>query len=121
MSLPSYDVFDEERYFEPAEEPTIHLWKGLRVGLTICEDIWTKAESKTSRYYCKDPVSKLAGQKIDLLLNLSASPWHVGKYEARELLVKDTADRCACPVVYCNCIGGNDELIFDGGSIVVNP
>ena len=118
--LPSYDVFDEERYFEPAEEPTIYTWRGLRMGLTICEDIWTKDELKTSRYYCNDPVGILAKYNIDLLLNLSASPWHDGKNLVREQLVQEAADRCACPVVYCNCIGGNDELIFDGGSIVVD-
>ena len=91
--LPSYDVFDEERYFEPAKGPTIHIWKGLRIGLSICEDIWTKDDVKTSRYYCKDPVSTLAEQEIDLLLNLSASPWHEGKNEVREPLVKDASDR----------------------------
>ncbi len=119
--LPNYDVFDEERYFEPAQEPTIHQWKGLRIGLSICEDIWTQKEVKTSRYYCSDPVKILAEKGIDLLLNLSASPWHEGKNEAREPLVQDASDRCGCPVVYCNCVGGNDELIFDGGSIVVDP
>ena len=119
--LPNYDVFDEERYFEPAQAPTIHVWKGLRIGLSICEDIWTQKEVKTSRYYCSDPVRILAEERIDLLLNLSASPWHEGKNEAREPLVQDAADRCGCPVVYCNCVGGNDELIFDGGSIVVDP
>jgi NAD+ synthase (glutamine-hydrolysing) len=66
-------------------------------------------------------VKILAEEGIDILLNLSASPWHEGKNEAREPLVQDAADRCGCPVVYCNCVGGNDELIFDGGSIVVDP
>ena len=119
--LPNYDVFDEDRYFEPAQAPTVHVWKGLRIGLSICEDIWTQKEVKTSRYYCSDPVKILAEERIDLLLNLSASPWHEGKNEAREPLVQGAADRCGCPVVYCNCVGGNDELIFDGGSIVVDP
>ena len=119
--LPSYDVFDEERYFEPAEGPTVHIWKGLKIGLTICEDIWNSPLVPTSRRYCDDPVGVLADQKIDLLLNLSASPWHEGKNEAREPLVQDAAERCACPAVYCNAIGGNDELIFDGGSIAVLP
>jgi len=118
--LPSYDVFDEERYFEPAEGPTVHEWKGLRIGLTICEDIWTYPELRTSRRYCQDPVAELAVQKIDLLLNLSASPWHEGKNEAREPLVQDAAERCGCPAVYCNAVGGNDELIFDGGSLAAH-
>jgi len=118
--LPSYDVFDEERYFEPSEGPTVYQWKGLKIGLTICEDIWTHPDLKTSRRYCNDPVGVLAEQKIDLLLNLSASPWHEGKNEAREPLVQDAAERCACPAAYCNAVGGNDELIFDGGSLVAH-
>ncbi len=119
--LPSYDVFDEERYFEPAEGPMIYQWKGKKIGITICEDIWTHPDLQTSRRYCEDPIGELAQQKIDLLLNLSASPWHEDKNEAREPLVQDAAERCACPVIYCNAVGGNDELIFDGGSLAVNP
>ena len=119
--LPSYDVFDEERYFEPAEGPTVYEWQGQKVGITICEDIWTHPDLKTSRRYCNDPVGTLAEQKIDLLLNLSASPWHEGKNEAREPLVQDAAERCGCPAVYCNAVGGNDELIFDGGSLAAHP
>ena len=119
--LPSYDVFDEERYFEPAEGPMIYQWKDKKIGITICEDIWTHPDLQTSRRYCEDPLGELAQQKIDLLLNLSASPWHESKNEAREPLVQDAAARCACPVIYCNAVGGNDELIFDGGSLAVNP
>lgn len=119
--LPSYDVFDEERYFEPAEGPTVYEWQGQRIGITICEDIWTHPDLKTSRRYCNDPVASLARQNIDLLLNLSASPWHEGKNEAREPLVQDAAERCGCPAVYCNAVGGNDELIFDGGSLAAHP
>lgn len=119
--LPNYDVFDEERYFEPADCPTIYEWNGKRVGITICEDIWMHPDVPTSRRYCSDPVEMLAEQKLELLLNLSASPWHAGKNEAREPLVQDAADRCRCPAVYCNAVGGNDELIFDGGSLVADP
>jgi NAD+ synthase (glutamine-hydrolysing) len=118
--LPSYDVFDEERYFEPAEAPTIHEWKGKRIGITICEDIWNNPEVPTSRRYCEDPLAVMAKKQLDLLVNLSASPWHEGKNEAREPLVRDAAERCGCPAVYCNAVGGNDELIFDGGSIVAH-
>lgn len=118
--LPSYDVFDEERYFEPAEAPTIHEWKGKRIGITICEDIWNNPEVPTSRRYCEDPLAVMAKNQLDLLVNLSASPWHEGKNEAREPLVRDAAERCGCPAVYCNAVGGNDELIFDGGSIVAH-
>ena len=119
--LPNYDVFDEERYFEPAEGPMIYEWRGKKIGITICEDIWTHPDLQTSRRYCKDPLGQLIQQKIDLLLNLSASPWHESKNEAREALVQDAAERCACPVIYCNAVGGNDELIFDGGSLAVTP
>lgn len=119
--LPTYDVFDEERYFEPAGAPTVIECKGMKIGITICEDIWNHESIPTSRHYCDDPVAQLAAQEIDLLLNLSASPWHEGKNEAREPLVQDAAARCACPAVYCNAVGGNDELIFDGGSLAVHP
>lgn len=118
--LPTYDVFDEERYFEPSEGPVVYDWNGKKVGITICEDIWNNPDIPTSRRYCNDPVATLAEQKIDLLLNLSASPWHEGKNEAREPLVQDAAERCGCPAVYCNAVGGNDELIFDGGSIAAH-
>lgn len=119
--LPNYDVFDEERYFEPAKTPIIYEWEGKRIGITICEDIWTRQFVPTSHRYETDPVNVLADGKIDLLLNLSASPWHEGKQEARESLIAETADCCRCPVAYCNSIGGNDELIFDGASCVYHP
>ncbi len=119
--LPNYDVFDEERYFEPADEPTIVEWNGKRIGLTICEDIWVHPDVPTSRHYSEEPIEKFSSVSLDLLLNLSASPWHAGKNEAREPLVQHAADRCKCPVVYCNAVGGNDELIFDGGSLVAHP
>ena len=119
--LPNYDVFDEERYFEPAAAPTLHEWQGKRIGITICEDIWTTQSVPTRRHYDKDPVASLANRGVDILLNLSASPWHVGKHATRESLVAETAQRCRCPIVYCNAIGGNDELIFDGASCVHHP
>lgn len=119
--LPCYDVFDEERYFEPAARPTYHQWKDLKVGLTICEDIWAHAETPNSRNYPTDPLEILKEEGIDLLLNLSASPWYQGKNEARERLLIHAAKRCNCPVVYCNSVGGNDELIFDGSSLLVTP
>ena len=119
--LPNYDVFDEERYFESADSPAIYTWQGKQIGITICEDIWTSQTVPTQRRYGKDPVALLADHGIDLLLNLSASPWHQGKNEMRESLIADAAKRCQCPVVYCNSIGGNDELIFDGASCVYHP
>src|SRR5690606_8342726 len=118
--LPTYDVFDEDRYFEPAEKPTVLQIGGRRVGITICEDIWTRDEVLPRRRYRFDPVASLAQQGVDLMINLSASPWHHGKNAVRQQLVSDAAQALECPVVYVNAIGGNDELVFDGRSIVVD-
>ena len=119
--LPTYDVFDEDRYFEPAPEPRVIAFSGRRVGVTICEDIWTHPMISTRRlYHGLDPVRQLAAQQCDVVLNLSASPWHYGKDNVRETLVTDAAKALGCPVVYCNAVGGNDELIFDGRSVVAS-
>jgi NAD+ synthase (glutamine-hydrolysing) len=119
--LPTYDVFDEDRYFEPAPEPRVIAFSGRRVGVTICEDLWTHPMISTRRlYHGLDPVRQLAAQKCDVVLNLSASPWHYGKDNVRETLVTDAAKAVGCPVVYCNAVGGNDELIFDGRSLVAS-
>jgi NAD+ synthase (glutamine-hydrolysing) len=119
--LPTYDVFDEDRYFEPASESTVVELDGRRIGLTICEDIWNHPSISTRLLYRgTDPVESLAAARCDLVLNLSASPWYQGKGAVRAQLVKDAAQRLRCPVVYCNAIGGNDELIFDGRSMVAD-
>ena len=119
--LPTYDVFDEDRYFEPATSPTVIEHAGRRIGLTICEDIWGHPSVSTRRLYNGlDPVRQLAAQRCDLMVNLSASPWHYGKGGLRQLLVADAARALCCPVAYCNAIGGNDELIFDGRSLVAD-
>ncbi|MEI6108145.1 MAG: NAD+ synthase [Opitutae bacterium] len=115
--LPTYDVFDEDRYFEPAQEPVIVEFSGHRIGLTICEDIWIHPLVPTRRFYDVDPVKWLHDQKVDLMLNLSASPWYVAKNSLRRTLVADAAKACGCPVAYCNAVGGNDELIFEGRSV----
>ena len=116
--LPTYDVFDEDRYFEPATAPTIVDHAGYRIGITICEDIWTHPMISTRRLYSgRVPIEQLAEQKCDLMLNLSASPWHSAKESIRQnFVVADSARALRCPVVYVNCVGGNDELIFDGRS-----
>ena len=116
--LPTYDVFDEDRYFEPASHPTVVEFAGQRVGITICEDIWAQQTVFTRRLYELDPVKWLSTQKLDLLLNLSASPWYDTKNPVRRSLVEDAAKACDCPAAYCNAIGGNDELLFDGRSVV---
>lgn len=119
--LPNYDVFDEERYFEPATKPLVYQWKDKRIGITICEDIWTDEKVQTSKRYCHDPVGLLSKEDLDLLINLSASPWHTHKEDSRQDLIEQVSHRLNCPVVYCNSVGGNDELIFDGDSFITHP
>ena len=118
--LPTYDVFDEDRYFQPADAPQVVEYKGRRIGVTICEDIWTAPSVGTRRRYESDPLDLLETERLDLLLNLSASPWHYGKDSYREEIVLNAAARCRCKVVYCNVVGGNDELVFDGHSLVAD-
>lgn len=117
--LPTYDVFDEDRYFEPDTEPVCVKYGGRRIGVTICEDIWTHPMISTRRLYRGlNPVQQLAEQRCDVMVNLSASPWHYDKSNVRDRLVADAAKELGCPVAYVNAIGGNDELIFDGRSLV---
>ncbi len=118
--LPTYDVFDEDRYFQPAKEPLVVQYHSFRIGVTICEDIWTAPSVETRKRYEKDPLDLLETERLDLLLNLSASPWHYGKDSFREEIVLNAAARCQCTVVYCNAVGGNDELVFDGHSLVAD-
>ena len=119
--LPTYDVFDEDRYFEPAASPTVVEHAGLRIGITICEDIWTHPILGTRRlYHGLEPLAQLAAQTCDVMVNLSASPWHFAKGDVREKLVTDAARALGCPVAYVNAVGGNDELIFDGRSLVAS-
>jgi NAD+ synthetase len=117
MLLPTYDVFDEDRYFEPVEHTAPVVLCGLRVGITICEDIWNDEDFWNERLYRQDPVKELVGQGIDLLVNLSASPWHLGKERLRAAMLARVAATERIPVVQVNMVGGNDELIFDGRSM----
>ncbi len=116
--LPTYDVFDEQRYFRPGSAPCIITIAGKRVGLTICEDIWS-ADFTNIRYGI-DPVKELTG-KCDLIVNLSASPYNAGKPELRNRVVAQVAKRTKVPVVYCNQVGAHDELLFDGDSALIGP
>jgi len=115
--LPTYDVFDEARYFEPASENKPVSWGGLKFGVTICEDAWAKDPSSTRRLYSTDPVTAQAKAGADILLNLSASPFLRGKTELRKKLLAEHAKRLKKPLFYCNAVGGNDEIVFDGGSL----
>jgi NAD+ synthetase len=114
--LPAYDVFDERRYFEPGESCEPIIWNGVRLGVTICEDIWTD-EFLQRPLYSRDPATELAEKGIDLLLNLSASPFCLDKPQKRVEMLSQVAQTLEVPLVYCNCVGGNDQLIFDGHSL----
>jgi NAD+ synthase (glutamine-hydrolysing) len=115
--LPSYDVFDETRYFDPALTTQVVPFKGDRLGISICEDAWGGEESWCRRLYPVDPIALLAGQGATVLLNISASPYQVGKEEVRYRLMRAHARTYGVPFVYVNQVGGNDELIFDGRSL----
>lgn len=118
--LPTYDVFDEARYFEPGKAGSTFMVSGCRVGLTICEDIWNDADFWPERLYRRDPVKELVEQGVDLLVNLSASPWHQGKERTRLAMLQRVASDEGVPLVQVNMVGGNDELIFDGQSVVID-
>ena len=117
--LPTYDIFDERRYFEPSEQCQPVEWKGRRIGITICEDVWTE-DFLHRPLYKRDPVKELMEMDVEFILNLSASPYHLGKGEVRRELLGALAEKSGVPFVYCNSVGGNDQLIFDGGSLVMS-
>ncbi|HEY9678504.1 MAG TPA: NAD+ synthase [Drouetiella sp.] len=119
--LPSYDVFDEDRYFEPAHEYVEFTIDGIKCCVSICEDIWNAKQINTKPRYLIDPIERCFENKHpQLLVNISASPYAVGKEHIRHDLVRNQARKYSIPVIYVNSVGGNDELIFDGRSIVVN-
>ena len=118
--LPTYDVFDEDRYFEPATENIPVDFRGAKLGLTICEDVWNDEDFWRERRYRRNPAVELAANGANILFNISASPWHLGKNKTRFNMLSNLALKNRCPLVYCNLVGGNDELIFDGGSLVFN-
>jgi NAD+ synthetase len=116
--LPTYDVFDELRYFEPAHAVRAIDIAGQRVGVVICEDFWYDDELLGTKMYCRNPVDELVRQGAAVLLNISASPFNAGKRKARYDIFSHIASRYHVPIVYVNQVGGNDELLFDGSSIV---
>ncbi len=117
--LPCYDVFDEPRWFVPEAEPAPVDVDGLRLGVVICEDAWNAPGLVEDHHYSLDPVARMTGCAV--VLNLSASPFHAGKGALRAALVARQARRLATPFVYCNQVGANDELVFDGASFAVGP
>ena len=119
--LPNYDVFDERRYFRPGTSTNLlNLPGGQRLGLTICEDLWVDADLQRARLSGPDPIAALEAKEPDLLINLAASPFDASKAHLRRQLAARAARRLDCPVIYLNQVGGNDELVFDGSSFVVD-
>jgi len=118
--LPTYDVFDEDRYFEPGAKSAPVDIAGQRCGVTICEDIWNDEDFWPHRRYRANPVGELLAAGAQCILNISASPWHVGKENLRGQMLASLARKSGRPVALCNLVGGNDELIFDGNSLVFN-
>src|SRR5881398_1915751 len=117
--LPTYDVFDEDRYFEPASRVEAFDLCGKKIGVTICEDIWTE-HYLPRPLYDVEPVRSLIEQGAEIIVNLSASPFHLHKPAIRREMVGALARAYQRPICYCNAVGGNDQLIFDGNSIAVN-
>src|SRR2546425_311256 len=117
--LPTYDVFDEDRYFQPAARVQPFDLNGKKIGVTICEDIWTEHYLPRPLYDC-EPTRSLIEQGADVILNLSASPFTLHKPAIRHEMVATLARTYHRPIFYCNAVGGNDQLIFDGNSIAVN-
>lgn len=115
--LPTYDIFDEYRYFEPANEWKVLSFKGKKLAVTICEDIWNIDDNPLYRM-C--PMDQLIGQHPDIMINISASPFDYGHAEGRSSIVKRNVARYGIPMIYCNTTGSQTEIVFDGGSLVMN-
>ncbi|PSB05142.1 NAD+ synthase, partial [filamentous cyanobacterium CCP2] len=115
--LPTYDVFDEDRYFEPGACKRPLVLDGVRIGVTICEDLWNDENFWGKRTYAINPIAELVESGVDLIVNLSASPYSVGKQKLREAMLRHAAQTYGTAILYANQVGGNDDLIFDGNSV----
>ena len=121
--LPTYDVFDENRYFESALRSkyfTIEQEKEIKIGVTICEDLWNDEEFWGKRNYKENPIADLSKMGVDLVVNLSASPYSIKKQQLREAMLQHSAKHYEKPIIYVNQVGGNDDIIFDGSSFALN-
>jgi NAD+ synthase (glutamine-hydrolysing) len=118
--LPTYDVFDENRYFEPGIMANHFTIDGVKIGLTICEDLWNDEDFWGQRSYVVNPIAELAAHEIDLSINLSASPFSLGKQQIRSAMLKHAATKYDRAVLYVNQVGANDDLVFDGSSLGFN-
>lgn len=119
MLLPTYDVFDESRYFQPADHQSVFGFNGEQLGITICEDVWNDKNFWANRRYDRDPVVELMGQGTTLFLNISASPYTIDKRSLRFDMLRSIAVNQHRAVVYVNQVGGNDSLVFDGASMAL--
>lgn len=118
--LPTYDVFDERRYFDPASDVGVINFKDEILGISICEDAWNDPKLWSKKIYTFDPIEALAKKGSTIFINISASPFHVGKEKIRYRLIQDHAKRHRVPFLFVNQVGGNDELIFDGRSMFID-
>jgi NAD+ synthase/NAD+ synthase (glutamine-hydrolysing) len=118
--LPTYDVFDEARYFVPGERESLFAFRGRRVALTICEDAWNDKQFWERRLYRQDPVEEMARAGAEVLISINASPYHMHKRAQRREVFANTARRFGLPLVYVNQVGGNDSLVFDGSSFALD-
>jgi NAD+ synthase/NAD+ synthase (glutamine-hydrolysing) len=118
--LPTYDVFDEARYFHPADSVHLFTLQGRSIALTICEDAWNDRNFWKHRLYPRDPVEELFGAGAQMMLCINASPYHMGKREIRRRVYSSLARRYGKPIAYVNQVGGNDQLVFDGSSFALN-
>jgi NAD+ synthase (glutamine-hydrolysing) len=121
MLLPTYDVFDESRYFQPAPGQQVFGFRGEKLGITICEDIWNDKNFWAKRLYEADPVTGLLAQGAGIILNISASPYTIEKRHVRFEMLRALARSHQRPVIYVNQVGGNDTLVFDGSSVALTP
>jgi NAD+ synthase (glutamine-hydrolysing) len=118
--LPTYDVFDEDRYFEPEKKTAPFEFNGKKIGVTICEDIWNDEDFWPERLYRHDPIKELIAQGAEIIVNISASPWHDGKENMRLEMLRRVARDEKIPLAQVNLVGANDELIFDGHSVALD-
>ena len=118
--LPTYDVFDDDRYFEPGYEANYFTLDSIKIGVSICEDLWNDEQFWGKRNYEVNPIEELARLGVDVIVNLSASPYTVGKHKLREAMLNHAATSYQKPILYANQVGGNDDLVFDGHSVALN-
>lgn len=119
--LPTYDIFDEERYFTPGRETLVFEHLGRRFGVIVCEDLWRAVDARGARRYRDDPAAETVAAGAEVLLVPGASPFVIGKHEGQRRLVEEASTRLGVPIVVVNQVGGNDDLVFDGGSMVAHP